>query len=379
MESKESKHSNERKIIIILIGIVVALYVALFFYTKPTRDVKKYLEKEQEKVVTLDDGLINKLAVTTKSGEYSASYRNLITEILKTLNYEVVSVKKIKDSKPLKMEAVITLKNKDNDELINSFFKSIVEKSSQEILDGKNVDKEALFNVGMDYTIENYKSNFANLEDISNTLVLTFSKNEDKVWEIDDKETYYNALLGGMFNKIINFNEEELSELVITNFFSQLNNITENQILTILGAGNEVKDNASLKLEVKFFNEMNFEIVSKIKTNEGTKFTIDLDVIDSELFYIYVVERYVEYFKEANDNKQTPTETESNQKLQELFERSFEMNKDRTVRKRLYLVVTDDLEILNLKGFFNAILYDLVVQSQKSSEDIKSKIMRIYG
>lgn len=360
-------------------SLIFLLFLFLLFLTSCTSNAKKVetiLNNDLTNSIALNEEKINNILIATNAPYGSVNYKNLVTEMLKNLKYEIISVEYNKEDK--NVLAVVELTTQKNDLLIKDFFNSVVNESIEDILQAKEVNKKELFEISMGKMYNTYKNSITTLGTEKNRIELVFELNENKKWYITNKDTYYNGLVGGLFTKIQEFNTNTLPEMFLTSFLNSLKNITLEQAKNLFSFKDTPKSDFIYNIFSKFYNSLNYEIKSKTLEDDVTKFTLNINTIDATAYYSYILDEYVKYYKTQNDNKKTPTNEELSIKTEQLFLESFDINSTNLKSKELEIEVTSSLNIVNIGAFFNDLIADFIVESNNFSKNRTERIKNLY-
>jgi hypothetical protein len=366
------KNSDKYKVALLAVVLVFVCVIAAT-YKSARRSVTRFFNADKAKIAAAD----GKLAAAVSDyyagqpdfAEYAAFLdADFIGEILKNADLNIISVSETQSETVV---AVVEISALNIDKALDVYFDETIKSAvlSTFANESKTRGERLAEKIGLTLETSDSEQNFE-----TKTFEFEFMKSEGKWLPKDPGEfygEYYGALTNGIFLKINDFWNYEAPEVFLRAFLESLK--TESS--KFFAAENS---NVSQIISL-FYNNVGFEILNaQISETRASDFETAFYVYDAAIFFKYVENRMVEFFKTRNDAKQTPTGAEMNEKYAELIIESFEVNKENRAKKQIPIRVSQSFEIVNAREFFGELVLDFYAERNNCAGNIEKRIENLY-
>ena len=368
LEKNYPKNRNKYKLALFA-AVFACFCVVAATYKSGQRAVTRFFNSDR---IKLDKGGAELAAIVSEYyaaqpefAEYAAFVdAPIIAGILKNSQLNIISVERPESETVV---AVIEITSDNIDAALDVYFDATIESAVSSAYAAQSKPRAGLLSENIGLALSN--------QDTSQTRELSFEFVKSNTWIPKNPEEfyaeYYGALTNEIFLKISNFYEDKASERFLKAFLESL----KTESAKIFSSENS----NVLEIISLFYSNTSFEILnSQNRQSRDGGFEVVFYVCDAAVFFKYVEDRAVEFFKTRNDAKQTPSGAEMNQKYAELIIESFEANKENRVAKQVTARVSQSFEILNLREIFGELLLDFYAERNNCAGNIERRIENLY-
>lgn len=366
----------------IKISNLLVLIIALFFISGCVSNEKKVEEiliKDLTNTINVDSDTIERLTSGTVyvENENKKVFEKIVIEMAKNLKYTIISVEKSEKKEDKKVIATVDLTNKKIDSLTDEFFQNIANEMALGYMLGEKIDSNVIILKAYENLLEAYKK--IPIEDtVTKTIKIEYKEVEKGKWEMLNRDEYTNAILGDLFVKISDEQENKLPKLSADALLKSIKEIKPEQIAKLFGTEPNESDTDIIKtVSTYIFNNFEYKFLDEQIDDTSINVNYEIKTIDTKKIIAIYEERFMSYFKEKIDSKKIPDDEQLVKDIYKLITDIIAEGKTEKVTQQIKITFNKNYQITNGDEFINKILNDFWLEMNNVGNQMQENISKL--